>query len=281
MLIPVYPGIFFTFDPLVTYISYRMPIITLLSDWGLTDHYVASVKGAILSRTPDAVIVDISHNIRLFDIKHASFVMRNAWRSFPAGTIHIIGIDSIESDKHPHIIVQSEGHYFIGADTGLISLILDEKPERIISISVTQDSGYFTFPSRDRFVKVATMIAKGTPLEELGEPLQALNPKTLLQPHFDGKTISGKVMHIDNYENVYVNISDRFARECIGNKPYTIVCRRDIFPLVKAYGDVREGNLCALYASNGLLQLSVNRGKVASLQGIAIDTEVLLVLGNE
>ena len=251
-----------------------MPIITLLSDWGLTDHYVASVKGAILSRVPAAVIVDISHNIRLFDIKHASFVMRNAWRSFPPGTIHIIGVDSIESDKHPHVIVKSEGHYFIGADTGLISIILDDKPEKIISLSVTQDSGYFTFPSRDRFVKVAAMLANGTPMNELGEPIEALNPKTLLQPHFDGKSIVGNVMHIDNYENAYVNISDRFVRECLGKKPFRVICKKDYFPLVKAYGDVREGNLCALFASNGLLQLAVNRGKVASLQGISIDHEV-------
>ncbi len=184
-----------------------MPIITLLTDWGLTDHYVASVKGAILSRLPNAVIVDISHNIRLFDIKHASFVMRNSWRSFPAGTIHIIGVDSIESDKHPHVIVKSEGHYFIGADTGLLSIILDEKPETIISINVNQDSGYFTFPSRDRFVKVAALLANGTPMEQLGEPLQSLNIKTLMQPHFDGKTIYGRVTHIDHYENAFVNIS--------------------------------------------------------------------------
>jgi S-adenosyl-L-methionine hydrolase (adenosine-forming) len=256
-----------------------MPIITLLSDWGLTDHYVASVKGAILSRIPDAVIIDISHNIRLFDIKHASFVMRNAWHSFPAGTIHIIGVDSIESDKHPHVIVKSEGHYFIGADTGLISIILNEKPEKIISISITQDSGYFTFPARDRFVKVATLLAGGTNMEDLGEPLESLNPKTLLQPHFDGKTIFGKVMHIDNYENIFVNITDRFVRESLGKNPYHIICKKDTIPLVKAYGDVREGYTCALFASNGFLQIAVNRGRAASLLGLAMDNDVLVVLG--
>jgi len=254
-----------------------MPIITLLSDWGLTDHYAASVKGAILSRVPDAVIVDISHNIRLFDIKHASFVMRNAWHTFPEGTIHIIGVDSIESDKHPHIIVKSEGHYFIGADTGLISIILSQKPEKIISVSVTQDSGYFIFPARDRFVKVAALLASGTPMEELGEPLQSLNTKTLLQPDFDGKTIYGKVMHIDNYENVFVNITDRFIRECMGKSLYEVIYRKEIIQMVKAYGDVREGYTCALFASNGYLQIAVNRGKAASLLGMEIDNDVFVV----
>jgi S-adenosylmethionine hydrolase len=258
-----------------------MPIITLLSDWGLTDHYVASVKGAILSRIPDAVIVDISHNIRLFDIKHASFVMRNAWHSFPEGTIHIIGVDSIESDKHPHVVVKSEGHYFIGADTGLISLILNEEPEKIISINVNQDSGYFTFPTRDRFVKVAAMLAKGTKMEELGELRTALNPKALLQPDFDGKTIYGKVMHIDHYENVFVNITDQFVRNCLGKNTFRIVFKKDEIPLVKAYEDVREGNTCALFASNGYLQIAVNRGRAASLLGMAMDNDVLIVKGDE
>jgi hypothetical protein len=256
-----------------------MPIITLLSDWGLTDHYVASVKGAILCRMPDAVIVDISHNIRLFDIKHASFVMRNAWRNFPEGTIHIIGVDSIESVKHPHVIVKSEGQYFIGADTGLISIILDEKPEMIIAISINQDSGYFTFPARDRFVKVAALLAQGTNMADLGEELESLNPKTLLEPDFDGNTIYGKVMHIDHYENVFVNITDRFVRDCMGKNPCHIVCKKDTIPLVKAYGDVREGFTCALYASNGYLQIAVNRGRAASLLGLAVDNEVFVMRG--
>ncbi len=253
-----------------------MPIITLLSDWGLTDHYVASVKGSILSRIPDAVIVDISHNIRLFDIKHASFVMRNAWHSFPEGTIHIIGVDSIESDKHPHVVVKSEGQYFIGADTGLISIILDKKPEKIICITVNQDSGYFTFPARDRFVKVACMLARGSAMEDLGEELDSLNPKSLLEPSFDGKTIFGKVMHIDHYENVFVNITERFARECYGNAEYHIVFKKEIIERVRAYADVREGFTCALFASNGFLQIAVNRGRAASLLGIAMDNEVNL-----
>jgi S-adenosylmethionine hydrolase len=257
-----------------------MPIITLLSDWGLTDHYVASVKGTILSRVPDAVIVDISHTIRLFDIKHASFVMRNAWHTFPEGTIHIIGVDSIESDKHPHVIVKSEGHFFIGADTGLISIILNEKPEKIISLAVTQDSGYFTFPARDRFVKVAALLAAGTNMDELGEPLQSLNTKTLLQPDFDGKTIYGKVMHIDNYENIFVNITDKYIRECVGKSTYLVICKKDIVPIVKAYGDVREGYTCALIASNDYLQIAVNRGRAASLLGMTIDSEVLVVMEN-
>jgi len=206
--------------------------------------------------------------------------MRNAWSCFPEGTIHIIGVDSIESDKHPHVIVKSEGHYFIGADTGLLALILNQKPEKIVSISVTQDSGYFTFPTRDRFVKVASMLAGGTDMDELGEPLETLNPKSLLQPDFDGKVIYGKVMHIDHYENVFLNITEKYIRECLGKKSFHVICKKDVIPLVKAYGDVREGYTCALFASNGYLQIAVNRGKAASLLGLLIDNDVTVLAGN-
>lgn len=257
-----------------------MPIITLLSDWGHTDHYVASVKGMLLKRIPDAIIVDISHDIRHFDIKHASFVMRNAWRDFPEGTIHIIGVDSIESDQHPHVVVQSEGHYFIGADTGLLSIILEKKPEKIISLDINQDSGYFTFPARDRFVKVAALIAEGINIDELGEPTEALNLKILPEAVFEKEIIFGKVMHIDNYENVFTNISDRFVREKMGKNQFYVLFRKNVIQMVKAYGDVREGEVCALFASNGFLQIAVNRGKAATLFRFEVDNEVLVVQGN-
>lgn len=254
-----------------------MPIITLLTDWGHTDHYVASVKGTILSRIQDAVIVDISHDIRLFDIKHAAFVMSNTWRNFPEGTIHILGVDSIESDRHPHVVVRANGHYFIGADTGLLNLILDEKPDEIIALSVLQDSGYHTFPSRDRFVKVAAMICAGTPMDQLGEPISSLNLKTLMQPTFDGVTVYGKITHIDHYENVFVNIDYQFVKKYLNNLPFKVICRKEEFALVKAYDDVREGYSCALFASNGFLQLAVNRGRAASLYGLQVDMDVHLI----
>ena len=94
-------------------------IITLTTDWGLRDHYAGVVKGAILSRLPDARIVDISHIIQPYNVKQASFILRNAFTSFPAGTIHIVGINTEESDQTPHIALEYDGHYFIGTDNGI------------------------------------------------------------------------------------------------------------------------------------------------------------------
>src|SRR5512138_1750299 len=147
-----------------------MAIITLTSDWGLRDHYIGSVKGAILRQHPEAVIVDISHLVEPFNLNQAAFIIRNSYRSFPKGTIHILGINEEASIETPHTLVLHEGHYFIGADNGIFSLIFDEKPEQILEIDVVQDSDYYTFPSRDVFAKVACHIAQGLPYEELGHP---------------------------------------------------------------------------------------------------------------
>ena len=102
-----------------------MPIITLTSDWGTKDHYLASVKGVILKQIPEARIVDISHNISPHNLTEAAFIIRNCYHDFPEGTIHIIGVSTIESEHTPHTIICTEGQYFIGADNGIFSLIFD------------------------------------------------------------------------------------------------------------------------------------------------------------
>ena len=98
-----------------------MPIITLTSDWGYKDHYIGAVKGAILHRMPDATIVDISHSIPPFNVEHAAFVLKNCYHNYPEGTVHIIGVNTEESDKNPHTAIFIDGHYFIGADNGVFS----------------------------------------------------------------------------------------------------------------------------------------------------------------
>ncbi len=258
-----------------------MPIVTLLSDWGTTDHYVGAMKGTLLSLNPAFTIVDISHDIRLYDMRHAAFVMKNVWRTFPKGTIHIISIDCIESEVHPHVVAESEGHYFIAADTGLLSLILHSPPEHMVAINTLQDSFYFTFPARDRFAKVAALLASGSRLDEIGLPYPQLVQKTLMEADFDGKVFYGKVMYIDRYQNAFVNITERMVREKNGNKDFRVTFRSEKkVAFVKAYGDVSPGTVCALFASNGYLQIAVNRGQAATLFNLNIDTEVLLILGN-
>ena len=114
-----------------------MAIITLTSDWGLSDYYIAAVKGAIYSASPDVTIVDVTHNIARFDIRSAAFIIKNCYKNFPDGTIHILAVDTEESVDNPHVALKMNGHYFIGTDNSIFSLIIGEEPYEAVIIDVT------------------------------------------------------------------------------------------------------------------------------------------------
>jgi S-adenosyl-L-methionine hydrolase (adenosine-forming) len=256
-----------------------MPIITLTSDWGLRDHYVGSVKGAILRLLPDVTIVDISHQVPAFDLKQASFIISNAYPYFPKGTIHIVAVDSVESSARQHVAVKADGHYFIGADNGMFTLFLNKPPEIVVGLTINQDSGYFTFPSRDRFAKVACHLAAGGAIEELGDVTTSLTEKFLFQPVANGLMIQGKAIYIDRYGNVFTNISRELFNDTGGKRRFDLIVKRPsntINKVSKAYDDVHEGEMLALFASNGYLQIAINRGNANKLLGVTIDDPVMI-----
>src|SRR3989344_8200052 len=111
-----------------------MPIITLTTDLGSTDFYVGSLKGAILSQLADVTIVDITHNIPLYDFSKAAFIVRNCYRDFPKGTIHVIGVNPETDAETTHVAIEYDGYYFIGADNGVFSLIFDNIPDKIVEL---------------------------------------------------------------------------------------------------------------------------------------------------
>jgi S-adenosylmethionine hydrolase len=256
-----------------------MPIITLTSDWGYKDHYVAAVKGSILKLLPEAQVIDVSHEIPAFDLNQAAFIIRNFYKNFPEGSIHILGVNTEASIETPHMVVVNDGHYFIGADNGIFSLIFDEMPEKIIELDVIQDSDYFTFPTRDVFVKVACHIASGKPVEELGHPKASLMKKMSFQPVVDGNLIKGKVIYIDRYENVFTNITENLLKQHIRGKKFAITFRSASYrinSISKSYKDVVEGEMLALISSSGHLEIAINQGKASSLLGLRIDQPVLI-----
>lgn len=248
-----------------------MSIITLTSDWGLKDHYSAAVKGAILSKMPEARIVDISHNVPSFEIEQAAFVIKNAYPNFPPGTVHILGINTEESDKFPHTVVEMDGQYFIGADNGIFSLIFDKKPDKAIELTISQESDFFTFSSRDRFVKAAVHLAQGNKIEELGPLKEEMLEKILLKPVYDNDVVKGHVMYIDTYENVITNITQSFFKEARRNREFNIIFRTYIINKIsRSYTDVPPGEIVALFDSSGYLEIALNQGNAAGLLGLEI-----------
>ena len=254
-----------------------MPVITLISDWGHKDPYLANVKGNLLSQLPDIRIVDISHDIAPFDLNQASFIIRNSFRSFPKNTIHILGINTEASIHTPHTIVMAEGHYFIGADNGIFPLILDNPPDKIVELEIFQETDYFTFSTRDVFIKAAVHIASGKPIEELGPEKKTVNERISFKPVIEGNVIRGKVIYIDIYENLITNITEPLFKFTGKGNTYTISFRNPgylIQNITKSYNDVPEGEMLAIFGSSGYLEIAMNKGKASSLLGMDIDDAV-------
>ncbi len=254
-------------------------IITLTSDWGLRSHYVGAVKGVILAQIPEAQIVDISHQVNPFDIMQASFILKNAAAGFPENTIHLIGVNTEASIESPHIVIRANDQYFIGADNGIFSLMFDKPVEDAIELNITQSSSYFTFSTRDVFVKAAQMIVSGTPMKKLGTPYKSLNQRIAFKPVIYDSKIIGKVIYIDDYENVYANIDRQTFRKVGKNKKFFIGYRSNdegISHISTSYSDVLPGEKLALFGTTGFLEIAVNQGNASSLLGINTEDTITI-----
>ena len=138
-----------------------MAIITLTTDLGSNDSYLASVKGTIYSQLKEAKVIDISNNIDPFNIQQAAYILRNCYLDFPIGTVHLISIDDELSINQEHVAVKANGHYFIGADNGLFSLLLNEIKEKIVKLNISLSTNCMTFSSKNIFVPAACHLARG------------------------------------------------------------------------------------------------------------------------
>src|SRR5690606_7588716 len=143
-----------------------MAIITLTTDLGHRDFYQSAVKGAILSHLPDVKIVDISHQISPFDVAQAAYVARNAYRFFPPGTIHILGVDAHYQTQPRYLALFHEDQFFVGPDNGIFSLLFENIPQTVVEIALQNDPAFVHFPLVDVLVKAAVHLAAGERSEE-------------------------------------------------------------------------------------------------------------------
>ncbi len=256
-----------------------MSIITLTTDFGTKDHFVGAVKGAIYSELPDAKIVDITHQISPFNITETAYILKNSYKSFPKGTIHIIGVDSELSKDNKHIALEIDGHYFICADNGLICMITAEaNPSKIVEINI-HDRIESSFPVLDVFVQVACFISRGGNLGVIGKEISSFKNMTEIQPKINQTQtqIIGGVIYIDNYGNLITNISEKLINDVAKGRPYVIRAARYTFTkivnkyneIVPAEGDPRhyDGNKLALFNSAGFLEIAIYRSNLTTVGG--------------
>lgn len=240
-----------------------MAIITFTTDMGHKDHYVAVVKAALYRELPEARMVDISHGITPFNNAEAAFVLRSAWPAFPEGSIHIIGVNPESGPHEPHVVVRHQGHYFVGTDNGIFSLLFEGQPHEAWELNMKLDDDHATFPVRSVFAKVAAHLARGGKPEVIGRQMAGLREQIGFQPATDANSIRGKVVHIDHYGNVITNIRRRLFDDIGGGRNFRIGFGRPgdaITRLDKRYGDVPSGEKLAFFGENGLLEIAVNRG---------------------
>ncbi|MFT5231970.1 MAG: S-adenosylmethionine hydrolase [Planctomycetota bacterium] len=248
-----------------------MPIITLTTDFGEKDHFAGAVKGAIYAELETVRIVDITHSVSPFHTSEAAYIIQSAYRSFPEGTIHIIGIDSELNPENKHIAVLLDGHYFICADNGIISMLANEiVPEKIVEINI-HDHIVSNFPVLDVFVKVACHIARGGTLEVIGKQIEAIKQLNGLNPVIqgEGKQIIGNVIYIDNYGNVITNITKSLFDTIGKGRAYKVTARRANFNTIHThYSDAinfeqpkekreEDGKKIALWNSSKYLELAI------------------------
>ena len=211
-----------------------MPIVTLMTDFGNKDYAVAAVKGAILSTVEKPEIIDISHVIAPYNPTQAAYVLKNAYRTFPKGSIHIIGVASEKTPETQHLAMQFDGHYFIGADNGIFSMITgDLKYDKMVAINI-HDNMPATYPVLEVFVWVAAHLSRNGTLEVVGQPVNKIKELKELRPVVNpkGDQILGAVIYVDNYGNVITNITRKIFREVGKSRSFTIFARNVKFKKV-------------------------------------------------
>ena len=257
-----------------------MALITLTTDFGLKDHFVGAVKGAIYSELPEATIVDITHEITPFNIAETAYILKNAYKSFPKGTIHIVGVDSELSIQNKHIAIYLDEHYFICPDNGIISMIASEiNPTKIVEINI-HDHIESSFPVLDVFVKVASFIARGGKLDVIGKATDDYKKMVEIQPKINQEKtiIVGGVIYIDNYGNVISNISKKMFEEIGKDRPFKIIARRYTFDKIYTqYNDIVnfestdirqfDGKKLALFNSANYLEIAIYRSNLKTVGG--------------
>jgi S-adenosyl-L-methionine hydrolase (adenosine-forming) len=251
-----------------------MAIVTLTTDYGWSDFYTAVLKVRIVGRSPQVQIFDIAQNIEPFNIASAAYQVRNSLNFFPDGTIHCIDVASSHKGS---ILMEYNNQYILSFDNGIFSLILDiEKPQKLWSIKTENIITRPSFAAVDIFPEVIQHIINGKDMNEIAKPTTQLFASSSLKPIVHDKMIRASVIHVDSYQNVVINISQQEFEQVAKGRRYVIRIRRsaEIDELSDDYSDVSQGELVAFFNSTGYMELAMNRGNIAGINGLAIGTVV-------
>jgi hypothetical protein len=257
------------------------PIITLTSDFGLSDGYVASMKGVILGIAPDARLVDISHDIPPQEVRSAAFVLATCYECFPAGTVHLAVVDPGVGTERRAIAVRTRSGFFIGPDNGIFSLVLAKETgweaRSLENEDLWRNPVSAIFHGRDIFAPVAAGIARGVAFELVG-PVCFPAVLEWSSPIAGRAEVEGEIIHIDRFGNCITNVTKEHLNAA---GPLESWCLRaggiEIPSILETYGRGAPGSALALVGSSGYIEIAVNQGSAASRLGLHPGTKILFL----
>jgi S-adenosylmethionine hydrolase len=254
-----------------------MQIVTLITDFGLEDHYAGILKGALLSQNSALNIVDITHNVKNFDIVHAAFILKNTYAEFPKGTIHLMNVMTFPEKKSKCIVFEIKGHFFIGPDNGIFSLAFDDEPKDVYILE-SEEEGIFAF--KNVYAKAVVHILSELPMSEIGTPTERMERRISLQPVVSNGQLNGSVIHVDGYGNVILNIDKLLFNQVCRGREFSLFFKRHepITKISKRYSDVPVGDLLCLFNSANHLEIALNMDRVSEKYSLKIDDTVILKL---
>ncbi|HET7456931.1 MAG TPA: SAM-dependent chlorinase/fluorinase [Gemmatimonadaceae bacterium] len=242
-------------------------IITLLTDFGTADGYVAEMKGVLLAQAPGATLVDVSHDIDAHDVECGRLALARYWRRFPPGTIHLAVVDPGVGSSRAALAVASDGRMLVGPDNGVLSPALLAAGVEVVALPIPPTASP-TFHGRDVFAPAAASLARGTAVSALGAPFEAPVVRRTPEPRrlADG-SIEGQVITIDRFGNAITN--------CLGIRGGTIEIAGATLPIARTYAEAAPGALVALCGSAGLIEVAVRDGSAAAVLEISRGARVI------
>jgi len=256
-----------------------MAIVTFLSDFGLSDHYVAAVKASILSINPNVTIIDITHQIPSCDLKHAANCLESVFGDFPKGTVHLCAISPSGIHKKKYIAIKLEEHYFVGEDSGLFGELSSQSPTAMVGINELNPIET-TFDAKDILAPIASKLASGGNIYDMGNNLDAIFKFTPTSAKCEKKQIAGNILHVDHYGNLITNImKEDFENILKINKgcPFEVNFKREKFSrLHKNTGEVGSGECFVYFNADQRLEIGINQGNGSQLLGLRVSDQVFI-----
>lgn len=247
-----------------------MPLLTITSDIGQQDFLVAAIKGQLLQQTPSLNIIDITHQLSAFNFPQAAYVCKNALKHFEKGTFHLILVNVFDQRLSHLLLAEHNGQYIGCADNGLLTMILDGEPEKVVALPLEKTAHKTIVYCSSIFAQAFSALQSGKKIEEIGNPDVAIQIKNPIRPIIGNNFMEGQIIYIDHFENVIVNITQQeFEAERKG-RGFKILFRRDevIEKISDTYADANEGSALAMFNSAGYLEVSMNKANAAGLFGL-------------